>query len=92
VPNRRELDPNGRQFAEEQDVDMPERPPEAPLPNSSDAAPTTSRPSNSRGPPGHWKPAVSREEIALGETGAGRLLRRVRDRLDASTGPRWLGR
>src|SRR2546425_1113167 len=38
------------------------------------------------------KAAAGGEEIARwfwGETGAGRLLRRVRDRLDASTDPRW---
>jgi hypothetical protein len=38
------------------------------------------------------KPGAGGEEIARwfwGETGAGRLLRRVRDRLDASDDPRW---
>jgi len=38
------------------------------------------------------KPAAGGEEIARwfwAETGAGRLLRRVRDRLDASEDPRW---
>jgi hypothetical protein len=78
-------------FADGQDVDMPERPPEVPPPNfiryCADDLKTLSF-------EGHlaMKAAAGGEEIARwfwGETGAGRLLRRVRDRLDASTDPRW---
>ena len=79
------------EFAADQDADMTERPPDVPLPNfiryCADDLKTLYF-------EGHlaMKPDAGGEEIARwfwGETGAGRLLRRVRDRLDASTDPRW---
>jgi len=72
-------------------ADMTERPAEVPLPNfiryCADDLKTLYF-------EGHlaMKPGAGGEEIARwfwGETGAGRLLRRVRDRLDASDDPRW---
>ena len=78
-------------FAEGQDVDMPERPADVPLPNFIRYCADDLKALYFEG---HlvMKPAAGGEEIARwfwGETGAGRLLRRVRDRLDASTDPRW---
>ena len=79
------------EFADGREPDMTERPPDVPLPNfiryCADDLKTLYF-------EGHlaMKPAAGGEEIARwfwGETGAGRLLRRVRDRLDASTDPRW---
>ena len=77
-------------FADGQDIDMAERPPDTPLPNfiryCADDLKTLYF-------EGHlaMKPAAGGEEIARwfwGETAAGRLLRRVRDRLDGSSDPR----
>jgi hypothetical protein len=79
------------EFADGQDADMTERPADVPLPNfiryCADDLKTLYF-------EGHlaMKPGAGGEEIARwfwGETGAGRLLRRVRDRLDASDDPRW---
>jgi hypothetical protein len=79
------------EFAGGGEADMAERPAEVPLPNfiryCADDLKTLYF-------EGHlaMKPGVGGEEIARwfwGETGAGRLLRRVRDRLDASDDPRW---
>jgi hypothetical protein len=79
------------EFAEGRDADMSERPADVPLPSfvryCADDLKTLYF-------EGHlaMKPAAGGAEIARwfwGETGAGRLLRRVRDRLDASTDPRW---
>src|SRR4029453_19391240 len=73
------------EFADGQDADMPERPADVPLPNfiryCADDLKTLYV-------EGHlaMKPGAGGEEIARwfwGETGAGRLLRRVRDRLHA---------
>ena len=78
-------------FADGQEVDMTERPPEVPLPNfirycADDVKALYFE--------GHlaMKPAADGAEIARwfwGETAAGRLLRRVRNRLDAAEDPRW---
>ena len=78
-------------FAEGQDVDMPERPADVPLPNFIRYCADDLKALYFEG---HlvMKPAAGGEEIGgwfWGETGAGRLLRQVRDRLDASTDPRW---
>src|SRR5262249_61534204 len=79
------------EFAGGGDADMAERPAEVPLPNfiryCADDLKTLYF-------EGHlaMRPGAGGEEIARwfwGETGAGRLLRRVRDRLDASDDPRW---
>ena len=79
------------EFAGGGEADMAERPAEVPLPNfiryCADDLKTLYF-------EGHlaMKPGAGGEEIARwfwGETGAGRLLRRVRDRLDASDDPRW---
>jgi hypothetical protein len=78
-------------FADGQDADMTERPADVPLPNfiryCADDLKTLYF-------EGHlaMKPGAGGEEIARwfwGETGAGRLLRRVRERLDAADDPRW---
>jgi hypothetical protein len=78
-------------FARGEDVDMDERPRELPLPNfiryCADDLKTLYF-------EGHlaMKPAAGGEEIARwlwAETAMGQLLRRVRDRLDASDDPRW---
>ena len=79
------------EFADGQDADMTERPADVPLSNfiryCADDLKTLYF-------EGHlaMKPGAGGEEIARwfwGETGAGRLLGRVRDRLDASDDPRW---
>ena len=79
------------EFAGGGEADMAERPAEVPLPNfiryCADDLKTLYF-------EGHlaMKPGAGGEEIARwfwGETGAGRLLRRVRDLLDASDDPRW---
>jgi hypothetical protein len=79
------------EFADGKDADMTERPADVPLPNfiryCADDLKTLYF-------EGHlaMRPAAGGEEIARwfwAETGAGRLLRRVRDRLDASADPRW---
>ncbi|HEY7542471.1 MAG TPA: hypothetical protein VIF11_20175 [Methylomirabilota bacterium] len=79
------------EFAGGQEADMTERPPEMPLPNFIRYCADDLK---SLYFEGHlaMKPTAGGEEIARwfwGETGAGRLLRRVRDRLDASADPRW---
>ena len=79
------------EFAAGQDADMPERPQDVPLPNFIRYCADDLK---SLYFEGHlaMKPSAGGEEIARwfwGETGAGRLLRRVRDRLDASADPRW---
>jgi hypothetical protein len=79
------------QFAGNADADMTERPGDMPLPNfiryCADDLKTLYY-------EGHlaMKPAAGGEEIArwfCGETAAGQLLRRVRNRLDASDDSRW---
>ena len=78
-------------FANGEDADMAERPADVPLPNfiryCADDLKTLYY-------EGHMamKPAASGDEIARwfwAETAAGQLLRRVRDRLDASDDARW---
>ena len=78
-------------FADGEDADMAERAPEAPLPNFIRYCADDLKALYFEG---HlvMKPAAHGDEIARwfwGETGAGRLLRHVRDRLDASADPRW---
>jgi len=78
-------------FADGQDTDMTERPPDVPLANFIRYCADDLK---SLYFEGHlaMKPAAGGDEVARwfwGETGAGRLLRRVRDRLDASADPRW---
>jgi len=78
-------------FADGQDVDMVERPPDVLLPNFIRYCADDLKALYFEG---HlvMKPTAGGEEIARwfwGETAAGRLLRRVRDRLDASSDPRW---
>lgn len=78
-------------FADGQDFDMPERLHEVPLPNFIRYCADDLKALYFEG---HlaMKPAAGGEEIARwfwGETAAGRLLRRVRDRLDTSDDPRW---
>jgi hypothetical protein len=77
-------------FADGQEVDMGERPPDVPLPNFIRYCADDLKALYFEG---HlaMKPASGGEEIARwfwGETAAGRLLRRVRDRLDGSSDPR----
>ena len=79
------------EFAAGRDADMAERPQDVPLPNFIRYCADDLK---SLYFEGHlaMKPAAGGEEIARwfwGETSAGRLLRQVRDRLDASTDPRW---
>ena len=79
------------EFAGGQEADMTERPPDVPLPNFIRYCADDLKALYFEG---HlaMKPAAGGEEIARwfwGETGAGRLLRRVRDRLDASAEPAW---
>jgi hypothetical protein len=79
------------EFADGQEVDMTERPPEVPLPNFIRYCADDLKALYFEG---HlaMKPAAGGDEIARwfwGETAAGRLLRRVRDRLDAAEDPRW---
>ena len=78
-------------FADGQDVDMAERPPEVALPNFVRYCADDLKALYFEG---HlaMKPASGGEEIARwfwGETAAGRLLRRIRNRLDTSDDPRW---
>jgi hypothetical protein len=78
-------------FAAGEDVDMPERPPDVPLPGfirwcADDLKALYFE--------GHMamKPTAGGDDIARwfwGETAAGQLLRRVGQRLDASDDPRW---
>jgi hypothetical protein len=79
------------EFAAGQDADLPERPQDVPLPNFIRYCADDLK---SLYFEGHlaMKSSAGGDEIARwfwGETGGGRLLRRVRDRLDASTDPRW---
>lgn len=78
-------------FAAGEEVDMEERPPDVPLPNfiryCADDLKTLYF-------EGHMamKPSAGGDEIARwfwAETAAGQVLRRVRDRLEASDDPRW---
>lgn len=78
-------------FADGQDIDMTERSPEVPLPNFIRYCADDLKALYFEG---HlaMKPSAGGDEIARwfwGETAAGRLLRRVRDRLDAAEDPRW---
>jgi hypothetical protein len=78
-------------FADGQEVDMTERPPEVPLPNFIRYCADDLKALYFEG---HlaMKPSAGGDEIARwfwGETAVGRLLRRVRDRLDAAEDPRW---
>jgi hypothetical protein len=78
-------------FAEGQDVDMTERPPEVPLPNFIRYCADDLKALYFEG---HlaMKPSAGGDEIARwfwSETATGRLLRRVRDRLDAVEDPHW---
>ncbi len=79
------------EFAAGGDADMPERPSEMPLPSFIRYCADDLKALYFEG---HlaMKPAAGGEEIARwfwSETDAGRLLRQVRDRLDASSDPRW---
>ena len=79
------------EFADGHDTDMAERPADVPLPNFIRYCADDLKALYFEG---HlaMTPAAGGEEIARwfwGETGAGRLLRRVRDRLDASSEPSW---
>jgi hypothetical protein len=78
-------------FAAGEDADLPERPADVPLPGFIRYCADDLRTLYVEG---HlaMKPSAGGEEIARwfwGETAAGQLLRRVRDRLDASEDPRW---
>ena len=78
------------EFAAGRDADMSERPPDMPLPNFIRYCADDLKALYFEG---HlaMKPAAGGAEIARwfwSETGAGRLLRQVRDRLDASADPR----
>ena len=80
-----------QEFADGRDADMEERKPDVPLPNfirwcADDLKALYFE--------GHMamKPSANGDEIARwfwGETAVGQLLRRVRDRLDASDDPKW---
>ncbi len=79
------------EFAAGRDADMSERPSDMPLPGFIRYCADDLKALYFEG---HlaMKPAAGGEEIARwfwSETGAGRLLRQVRDRLDASSDPRW---
>jgi hypothetical protein len=78
-------------FADGADAEMAERPADVPLPNFIRYCADDLKALYYEG---HlaMKPAAGGEEIARwfwGETAAGQLLRRVRNRLDASDDPRW---
>jgi hypothetical protein len=78
-------------FARGEDVDMPERPRDLPLPNFIRYCVDDIKALYVEA---HlaMKPAAGGEEVARwlwAETAAGQMLRRVRDRLDASDDPRW---
>ena len=78
-------------FAEGREVDHEERPPDLPLPNFIRYCADDLKALYYEG---HMamKPGAGGDEIARwfwGETALGQLLRRVRDRLDASEDPRW---
>jgi hypothetical protein len=78
-------------FAEGGDVDFPERPPEVPLPGYVRWCADDVKALFSEGYMA-MKPDAGGDEIARwfwGQTAVGQLLRRVRDRLDASEDPRW---
>jgi hypothetical protein len=79
------------EFAGGADADLPERPADVPLPNFVRYCVDDLKALYFEG---HlvMKPAAGGEEIARwfwGETAAGQLVRRVRDRLDASSDSRW---
>ena len=78
-------------FARGEDVDMPERPRDLPLPNFIRYCVDDIKALYVEA---HlaMKPAAGGDEVARwlwAETAAGQILRRVRDRLDASDDPRW---
>jgi hypothetical protein len=78
-------------FAAGQDVDMPERRPDVPLPNFIRYCADDLKTLYFEGRMA-MKPAAGGDEIARwfwGETASGQLLRRVRDRLDASEDKSW---
>jgi hypothetical protein len=80
-----------KEFAGGTDADLPERPADVPLANFVRYCVDDLKALYFEG---HlaMKPAAGGEEIARwfwGETAAGQLVRRVRDRLDASDDPRW---
>jgi hypothetical protein len=78
-------------FARGEDVDMNERPRDLPLPNFIRYCADDLKTLYFEGQLAR-KPAAGGDEIARwfwSETAAGQLLRRVRDRLDASDDPRW---
>jgi hypothetical protein len=78
-------------FADGQDADMPERPADVALPSFIRSCADDLKALYYEG---HMamKPTAGGDDIARwfwGETASGQLLRRVRDRLDASEDPRW---
>ena len=78
-------------FAAGEDADMPERPPAVPLPGFIRYCADDLKTLFYEGYMA-MKPAAGGDEIARwfwADTAAGQLLRRVRDRLDASDDPRW---
>jgi len=78
-------------FAAGEDADMEERPPDLPLPGFIRHCADDLKTLYFEGRMA-MKPAVGGDEIARwfwAETAMGQLLRRVRDRLDASEDPRW---
>jgi hypothetical protein len=78
-------------FAAGEDVDMPERPADLPLPNFIRYCADDLKALYYEGRMA-MKPAAGGDEIARwfwGETASGQLLRRVRDRLDASDDKAW---
>ncbi len=78
-------------FAAGEDTDIEERPPQIPVPNFLRYCADDLKALYYEGRLA-MKAGVGGEEIARwfwGETAAGQLLRRVRDRLDASDDPRW---
>jgi hypothetical protein len=78
-------------FAAGQGVDMEERSPDVPLPNFIRYCADDLKAIYFEGYM-VMKPSAGGDEIARwfwGQTAAGRILRQVRDRLDASTDPRW---
>lgn len=78
-------------FAAGEDADMQERPADVPLPNFIRYCADDCKALYLEGRLA-MKPAAGGDEIARwfwAETAAGQLLRRVRDRLDASDDPRW---
>src|SRR5262245_5067300 len=78
-------------FAAGEDADMPERAPDLPLPNFTRYCADDLKALYYEARMA-MKPTAGGDEVARwfwGETAAGQLLRRVKDRLDASDDPRW---